>query len=99
MTRLTDSDIEIRYRALEILRDRIRTATSSLTSVPKPLKLLRPKWQKLVEAFDLHNNEENNDHSSWFLHAEILSCVGMTIDDDNSNYCLKYRLLAETFTG
>ena len=37
---------------LELLREKIRSATSSLTSVPKPLKFLRPHFETLKEVYE-----------------------------------------------
>lgn len=38
--------------ALEELRRQIRSSTTSMTSVPKPLKFLRPQYGKLKEIYD-----------------------------------------------
>lgn len=41
------------YRpALETLRTLIRTSTSSMTSVPKPLKFLRPHYPDLQTLYE-----------------------------------------------
>ncbi|TYZ63282.1 hypothetical protein PybrP1_009071 [[Pythium] brassicae (nom. inval.)] len=42
----------VKQLALEYLRNEIRTATSSMTSVPKPLKFLRPSYAALKKAFE-----------------------------------------------
>ena len=104
--RLSDPNPEIKLNALNTLKDRIRTATSSLTSVPKPLKMLRQHWQKMVDSFNEYKDDQKFLNSpAWFMHAEVLSVLGMTIEDDNDSsgenkyFCLKYRLIAESFTG
>lgn len=58
-----------------------------MTSVPKPLKFLRPHYPKMIEIYE-----------SWpasdvkrFL-ADILSVLGMTYSDDGRRDTLKYRL-------
>lgn len=38
--------------ALESLRTLIKTSTSSMTAVPKPLKFLRPFYQELISTFE-----------------------------------------------
>ena len=38
--------------ALESLRTLIKTSTSSMTAVPKPLKFLRPFYQELITTFE-----------------------------------------------
>ena len=45
--RAQDPDAGVQHLALEHLRSEIRAATSSMTSVPKPLKFLRPHYQTL----------------------------------------------------
>lgn len=100
VTRLSDESPEIRLASLTILRDRIRTATSSLTSVPKPLKMLRDHFNSIVEQFESgYTTAGAKQHAAWFLHAEILSVLGMTNGDEKDKNCLKYRVLAESFTG
>ena len=47
VTRTTDPEQQIVLNALEHLRTEIRTATTSMTSVPKPLKFLRPHYSTL----------------------------------------------------
>jgi len=72
VTRLTDTSLEIRLASLKILKDRIRTATSSLTSVPKPLKMLRPHWKTIVDAFEANTSDKSSKHASWFLQDGFL---------------------------
>jgi 26S proteasome regulatory subunit N1 len=38
--------------ALESMRTLIRSSTSSMTSVPKPLKFLRPHYEPLIVIYD-----------------------------------------------
>ena len=45
--RLKESDTGLYLPALESLRTLIRTSTSSMTSVPKPLKFLRPHYEEM----------------------------------------------------
>ena len=48
--RAKDKDHGVQKAALEHLRTEIRAATSSMTSVPKPLKFLRPHYATLKEV-------------------------------------------------
>ncbi len=47
VTRAQDVDSGVQKIALDTLKHEIRTATSSMTSVPKPLKFLRPHFDTL----------------------------------------------------
>lgn len=51
VTRSADSEKGIRINALTAMAKEIREATSSMTSVPKPLKFLRPHYATLKEHY------------------------------------------------
>ncbi|KAI9596099.1 26S proteasome regulatory complex, non-ATPase subcomplex, Rpn1 subunit [Syncephalis fuscata] len=86
--RLTESSTELHKPALENVRSLIRTSTSSMTSVPKPLKFLRPHYTELEEVYT-HWSSGENKHEL----ADILSVLGMTYAEDGRRDSLKYRLL------
>lgn len=49
---MQEKNTELYHPALEELRRQIRSSTTSMTSVPKPLKFLRPHYGKLKEIYD-----------------------------------------------
>jgi 26S proteasome regulatory subunit N1 len=49
------SSITLKEQALQMITTELRTATASMTSVPKPLKFLRPYYGKLKEYYDTNN--------------------------------------------
>ncbi|KAJ3139770.1 proteasome regulatory particle base subunit [Physocladia obscura] len=73
--------------ALEALRSLIRTSTSSMTSVPKPLKFLRPHYYELQTLFESWPLGENKSSL-----ADIISVLAMSYDDGKRD-SLKYRFL------
>ena len=88
--RLMEDDSSLYEPALEAIKTSIKTSTSSMTAVPKPLKFLRPHYEKLCEAYDKWPAGEDKDSL-----ADILSVLGMTYsDDEDRRDTLKYRLLA-----
>ena len=46
-----ESDKSLYKPTLESIKDSIKTSTSSMTAVPKPLKFLRPHYEKLEAAY------------------------------------------------
>lgn len=56
--RLQDKDIGIAKNALVSMRDTIRSATASMTSVPKPLKFLRPHYDTITAFYETVADEE-----------------------------------------
>ncbi len=62
-----------------------------MTSVPKPLKFLRPHYRDLITIFETWPESDNKR----FL-ADILSVLGMTYADGDVRDTLKYRLIGST---
>lgn len=79
---ITPTDVELAHQlaqeantslykpALESLRTLIRTATSSMTSVPKPLKFLRPHYPDFQTLFDTWTESESKVRCHSHLRAE-----------------------------
>uniref|UniRef100_A0A8C6TXF5 26S proteasome non-ATPase regulatory subunit 2 n=1 Tax=Neogobius melanostomus TaxID=47308 RepID=A0A8C6TXF5_9GOBI len=84
--RLGEKDTALYRPALEELRRQIRSSTTSMTSVPKPLKFLRPHYGKLKEIYDGMAAGENKRFC-----ADVVSVLAMTMSGERE--CLKYRLL------
>ena len=75
--------------ALQSLVAEIRTSTSSMTSVPKPLKFLRPHYAPLK----LHFAAMAAADANRTLLADVLSVLGMTMAADDVRESLNFRLL------
>ncbi|RSL49887.1 26S proteasome regulatory subunit rpn-1 [Fusarium duplospermum] len=89
--RLTESDSSLYKAALEAMKTSIKTSTSSMTAVPKPLKFLRPHYETLTKLYE--EWPATDDRTSL---ADVLSVIGMTFSDEDRQDTLKYRLLAPT---
>lgn len=59
-----------------------------MTSVPKPLKFLRPHYAALKEV---HAKMEEGDTKK--LAADVVSVLAMTSSEEGSRECLQYKLL------
>ncbi|OTB08174.1 hypothetical protein M426DRAFT_317278 [Hypoxylon sp. CI-4A] len=89
--RLTESDASLYKPALEAMKTSIKTSTSSMTAVPKPLKFLRPHYEPMTKLYD---EWPEGDNKASF--ADVLSVIGMTFSDEDRQDTLKYRLLSPT---
>lgn len=47
-----EPDTKLYKPALENIKTSIKTSTSSMTAVPKPLKFLRPHYENLEKAYE-----------------------------------------------
>ncbi|CDI98389.1 26s proteasome regulatory particle subunit [Echinococcus multilocularis] len=92
LQRLEEPNVYLYETALESLKNLIKSSTTSMTSVPKPLKFLRPQYARIKNIY-----ENIQDPKIKALCAEVVSVVGM-ITYDNPDYktdTLKYRLLSK----
>lgn len=86
--RLQESDTSLHSQALQHLITEIRTSTSSMTSVPKPLKFLRPHYASLKAVYESWHVA----HDLKQLMADVLSVLAMTMQEPGSRECLQFKL-------
>ncbi|XP_050248369.1 26S proteasome non-ATPase regulatory subunit 2 homolog A [Quercus robur] len=85
--RVQDADPNLQKVALESMRQEIRTSTSSMTSVPKPLKFLRPHYGTLKAFYETMEDSEMKKYL-----ADVLSVLALTMSAEGERDSLKYRL-------
>ncbi|CAE7612398.1 PSMD2 [Symbiodinium pilosum] len=85
--RAQDSDQGVAKMAMEAMVKELKESTSSMTSVPKPLKFLRPHYSTLTEHYA---KMPANDLKRFF--ADVLSILSTTMQKEGSRQALKYRL-------
>lgn len=75
--------VPIRLKALDVIVNELRTATSSMTSVPKPLKFLRPHFAVLKDLYtDIQKENFPNENDRLELRArlaDVLAVLAMTL--------------------
>jgi 26S proteasome regulatory subunit N1 len=75
-----------------MIKTEVAGATSSMTSVPKPLKFLTPLYQKLTEIYAAYSGADAFKHQL----ADLCSVIGMVAAPEESSdmldYCLKGTL-------
>ncbi|XP_037457856.1 26S proteasome non-ATPase regulatory subunit 2 homolog A-like isoform X2 [Triticum dicoccoides] len=81
-------DPRLRVEAIDTLRKEIRAATSSMTSVPKPLKFLRAHYGTLKACFQRMRDPAQKKHM-----ADILSVLALTASAEGERESLKYCMM------
>jgi 26S proteasome regulatory subunit N1 len=89
--RLKEDDQSLYQPSIDQIKNFIKTSTSSMTAVPKPLKFLRPHYEDLAALYDKWPAGSDRDSL-----ADMLSVLGMTQGDENQHETLKYRLLSQS---
>lgn len=86
--RLQESKTELYLPAIETLRSLIRASTTSMTSVPKPLKFMRIHYEAMKEIY-----KKMPDTATRHACADIISVLAMTMGSGKE--CLVYRFLCD----
>jgi len=89
--------VPLRLKALDVLVSELRSATSSMTSVPKPLKFLRPHFPELKTLHVGLVGDTAVDADNEFLVlrarlADVLSVLAMTLGDGEERESLNFKL-------
>lgn len=90
----------IQLKALQIITTELRSATSSMTSVPKPLKFLRPHYDDLVK-FGKDIVTDDGDNASSGVEkillkarmADVLSVLAMTFGNSGTRCVLLFCII------
>ncbi|TMW46881.1 hypothetical protein DOY81_008045 [Sarcophaga bullata] len=86
--RLQETDTNLYMPALEMMAKLIRASTTSMTSVPKPLKFMRPHYETMKTLY-----KQMPDEKTRHLCADIISVLSMTMGSGKD--CLAYRFLCD----
>jgi len=87
----TDEQAALQKKALDDLHFEIRSATSSMSSVPLPLKFLQPHYDSFKKAYAETKRGENKLYV-----ADILSVMAMSMGKSGARESLRYRLEGTT---
>jgi 26S proteasome regulatory subunit N1 len=88
VVRLQEDDDSLHKPALDHLVNEIKSSTSSMTSVPKPLKFLRPHYESLKTVYE----SWPITHSMKKMMADVMSVLAMTMATPGSREMLKFKL-------
>ncbi|KAK5947395.1 proteasome regulatory particle base subunit [Knufia obscura] len=89
--RLKEGNRDLYKPSIDAIKDYIKTSTSSMTAVPKPLKFLRPHFDDLAALYETWPAGDDRDSL-----ADMLSVLGMTYGDEEDLQTLKFRLLSKS---
>ena len=81
----------IQLKALQMITTELRSATSSMTSVPKPLKFLRPYYDDLVQFGKGLEGSSPVDVLLQARMSDVLSVLSMTFGDSGKSLSYRWR--------
>ena len=86
--RVADKNSGVVQAAVSQLTNMLRTATGTMTSIPKPLKFVRPLFPVIEKA--AHETTDDTNRRGMY---DLLSLIAMTLVLPVEHQCLKYKLL------
>eukprot|EP00741_Cyanophora_paradoxa_P013578 tig00020703_g13111.t1 len=89
--RIQDADRNVANLALETVAKEIKSATSSMTSVPRPLKFLRPHYETLKTFYAASAPSDTRKRL-----ADLLSMLAVTLPQDGIRDALNFKLEGST---
>lgn len=94
VNKVTGKDQSLIQPAIEMLKYLIRTSTTSMTSVPKPLKYLAPYYGTLKKTY---RSIENSQLKKGIADVISLLAMGTAGGEEAKNHreCLKFCLLGK----
>ena len=96
VTAILDTDYEtVAKTGLSMLKNEIRSATASMTSVPKPLKFLKAHYDNIKKFY---TEQITPTQPSYGAYSDLMSVLAMTMEDPQTRLCLKYRLRTDIDT-
>ncbi len=85
--RLSEDDTGVQKLAIEQLRTQLQDTTSTVTSIPKPIKFLKPHYDSMKESYEKMKSNENK--TSF---ATLISVMAMTMGKEEDRDSLKFIL-------
>ncbi|DBB00701.1 TPA: hypothetical protein ACH3X3_002371 [Trebouxia sp. C0006] len=89
LERAKDSDAGVQRTALDGIAREIRESTTSMTSVPKPLKFLRSHYKEMKDLYESIPAQNRNKPAL----ADIISVMAITSGKQGERESLHFRLL------
>jgi 26S proteasome regulatory subunit N1 len=83
--RLFDIDPQIRINSYNFLKDQITTSTSSMTSIPRPLKFIRLHFQEIKDFYDKYNPTNEKDNYYKLMLSDLISVILTVINEKDEN--------------
>ncbi|KAL0029326.1 hypothetical protein WJX79_010455 [Trebouxia sp. C0005] len=89
LERAKDSDAGVQRTALDGIAREIRESTTSMTSVPKPLKFLRSHYKEMKDLYESIPAQNRNKPAL----ADIISVMAITSGKEGDRESLRFRLM------
>ena len=92
------SDYELRMNSYNMIKHEITTATSSMTSIPRPLKFIRMHFAKIKEFYDKFVPASEKDQNYKLMLSDLISVI-LTVVNEKDEEGKEITMLSYVLTG
>ena len=78
-------DYDLRINSYNMLKHEITTSTSSMTSIPRPLKFIRLHFSEIKEFYDKYNPTQEKDKKYKLMLSDLISVILTVINEKDEN--------------
>ena len=78
-------DYDLRINSYNMLKHEITTSTSSMTSIPRPLKFIRMHFSEIKEFYEKYNPTQEKDKKYKLMLSDLISVILTVINEKDEN--------------
>ena len=78
-------DYDLRINSYNMLKHEITTSTSSMTSIPRPLKFIRMHFSEIKEFYDKYNPTQEKEKKYKLMLSDLISVILTVINEKDEN--------------
>ena len=78
-------DYDLRINSYNMLKHEITTSTSSMTSIPRPLKFVRTHFTEIREFYEKFNPTDQKDINYKLMLSDLLSVILTVVNEKDEN--------------
>ena len=78
-------DYDLRINSYNMLKHEITTSTSSMTSIPRPLKFIRMHFTEIKEFYDKYNPTQEKEKKYKLMLSDLISVILTVINEKDEN--------------
>ena len=78
-------DYDLRINSYNMLKHEITTSTSSMTSIPRPLKFIRTHFSEILDFYQKFNPTNQNDINYKLMLSDLLSVILTVVNEKDEN--------------
>ena len=78
-------DYDLRINSYNMIKHEITTSTSSMTSIPRPLKFIRLHFKQIKDFYDKYNPSNEKDSQYKLMLSDLISVILTVINEKDEN--------------